>query len=133
MTIAESQIEEKQSEPEPEICPICRDELTVNNLIIFRCNHKLDLKCFIELLERDYLRDIKCPLCRSYFIPREVEDEVEDEEDGGNEYHYHHTSSIPKTSLDKILAFVSNLLDSNEARITICMVLMIYFLYKKRF
>lgn len=43
------------------ICPICLVKIKKNGNVIFKCNHQMHLKCYIECLKNTV---IKCPLCK---------------------------------------------------------------------
>lgn len=46
---------------EVEICPICHEELTLNNLCVTECNHKFCMTCF----SRHIFYKNSCPMCRA--------------------------------------------------------------------
>lgn len=43
------------------ICPICLLNIRKNGKVIFRCNHQMHLKCYLESLKH---ATIECPLCK---------------------------------------------------------------------
>lgn len=43
------------------ICPICLSNLRKNGKVVFRCNHQMHLKCYLESLKH---ATIECPLCK---------------------------------------------------------------------
>ena len=56
--------EEKNDEEEDEnICPVCYDSM--ENMMIYPCEHKVCFKCLRELMRRNFY---KCSMCRAEFI-----------------------------------------------------------------
>ena len=43
-------------------CVICYNDYTIENAIIFDCNHTICLTCYQEMINR--FDDVSCPLCR---------------------------------------------------------------------
>ena len=48
-----------------DICSICLDNFSNNNISITKCNHKFHLTCLFNSLNVSN----KCPLCREILIP----------------------------------------------------------------
>ena len=50
-------------------CPICLEDMGVNNFIVPVCEHKICMPCFIKNLKQNHNTGNNCCLCRKYIVP----------------------------------------------------------------
>ena len=55
-------------------CPICLENINDRGFIVLQCQHKIDLKCFVSLIEMHGIDSVICPLCRARFVPENTSD-----------------------------------------------------------
>jgi len=49
-------------------CPICMEDMGINNYIVPICGHKVCMPCFIRNLKQNHNMSNNCCLCRKYII-----------------------------------------------------------------
>lgn len=100
---------------EENICPVCYDEIN-NGFIKLNCNHILDLKCFIRLIETNGFDRAVCPLCRDSISNNFLENDDDDDDSVDDEDNL-------SFYLDKITYFITR----NEHFIFIILLMIILF------
>jgi len=51
-------------------CPICLEDMGVNNFIVPSCEHKICIPCFINNLKQNHNRSNNCCLCRRNIVSK---------------------------------------------------------------
>jgi hypothetical protein len=66
----EKDITENRSETYENICCICLEPFTMNNIYVMKCNHFLCSYCFdkLKMYQLSLCEDVSCPQCRNVEI-----------------------------------------------------------------